>query len=92
MKKFRIKEVKNARVNSSGQKDSLYYPQVTNWLGLFRNIKPSEFKDERYKGDVIAFKSLSSAHSFINEYKRKFKIETPTNKTKSGNIIYHKVN
>jgi hypothetical protein len=74
MKNFRIKEVKNARINSVGSKASFYYPQVTNWLGFFRDIKPSDMSDDKYKGDVIKFRDIQNCKNFITEYKREHKI------------------
>lgn len=71
MKSFRIKEVKNARINSIGNKASYYYPQVTTFFGLFwRNIRPSEMASDEYKGDAIKFRDIANCKRFITEYKR----------------------
>lgn len=84
MSKFRIKEVKNAR---EGNK-SLFYPQVKRLIS-FRTIKPSEMKGDKYRGDVIAFRSEDNARYFIQDYKAEKNIKTK--KSKQSNIVYHEV-
>ena len=97
MKKFRIKEVKNARVNSMGQKASLFYPQVSTFFGLFfRNIHPKEMKSDAYSGDVIKFANDANAYSFISEYRKVIGWKPATKKEskpqKERSVVYHPVN
>lgn len=93
MKNFRIKEVKNGRTNSMGNKASLFIPQVSRLIG-FRDIKPSEMKGDKYKGKVIGFAQLDNAFRFIAEYKAEKNIKTPVAKAKKvkvTNVVFHEV-
>ena len=72
---FRIKEVRNERTNSCGQKASYYYPQVKVFFNLiWRNIKPSDMKSNEYKGDAIRFRDIQNCKDFITLYKREHKV------------------
>lgn len=68
MDKFRIKEVKNERVSSNGEKASWFYPQVKGSLWFYRNIKPSEMPGDEFSGFVVRFAQLSSAMNFLHRY------------------------
>ena len=89
MKKFRILEVKNARINSVGQKASFYYPQVTFLFGLFwRNIRPSEMEGNEFKGKAIRFRDQSNVPAFIKRHKAEKGIVIPADKVEK---LYHTI-
>lgn len=93
MKKFRIKEEKDARTNSAGYKASWFYPQVRMFLGFYRNIRPTEMPNDEFKGDVVRFAQHSSAMNFIYRYadvKGIKKAEQPVQQ-EQAKVVYHEV-
>jgi len=78
MKNLRVKEVKGERDNGK----SMYYPQFKKgFFSRWRNFTPEMLNDERYKGDVIKFRSLDGAIYFAREQRTI---------VESG-IVYHKI-
>ena len=91
MAKFRIKEVRQARTDSYGNKKSLYFPQRTNLLGIWRNIKPSEMNDPQYKGNAIQFREIMNAVNFVGQYRAKKGFVSKPKKMASASdkVVYH---